>query len=54
MRLQELAKDLENQRRENDAKGKRKMTDKSDIAGNSPERTDLVHENYDQQAIDEM
>lgn len=54
MRLKELAKDLENQRQKNDAKGKRKITDKTDIAGTTPEGTETVPGSYNQEAIDEM
>lgn len=54
MRLKELAKDLENQRRMNDTKGKKIITDKKCGAENNLEGDEKVSGGYNQEALDEM
>lgn len=54
MRLKELSVDLENQRKLNDAKGKKVITEATGTMGNMAEGNGLVTENYDKEALDEM
>lgn len=54
MRLKELAVDLENQRKQNDAKGKKVSTEATGTVKNVDEGNGLAAENYDREALDEM
>ncbi|KAK3018281.1 hypothetical protein RJ639_003549 [Escallonia herrerae] len=54
LRLKELAKDLEDQRQKNDVKGKRFMSDTTDMAGNRMEGNKAVFGSYNQEELDEM
>ncbi|KAK3033566.1 hypothetical protein RJ639_032414 [Escallonia herrerae] len=54
LRLKELAKDLEGQRQKNDVKGKRVMSDTTDMAGNPMEGNKAVFGSYNQEQLDEM
>lgn len=54
MRLKELSVDLENQRKQNDAKGKKVITEATGTMENIAEGNDFVSENYDKEALDEM
>ncbi|KAJ8544960.1 hypothetical protein K7X08_017543 [Anisodus acutangulus] len=54
MRLKELSVDLENQRKQNDAKGKKVITEETGSVENMAEGNGLVTEDYDQEALDEM
>lgn len=54
MRLKELAGDLENQRKQNDAKGKKVSSEATGTVKNEAEGNGLAAENYDKEALDEM
>lgn len=54
MRLKELSVDLENQRKLNDAKGKKVITEATGMMENMAEGNALGVENYDKEALDEM
>ncbi|MCD9638800.1 hypothetical protein HAX54_022953 [Datura stramonium] len=54
MRLKELSVDLENQRKLNDAKGKKVITEATGTMENMADGNGLVTENYDKEALDEM
>lgn len=54
MRLKELSVDLENQRKQNDAKGKKVITEATGTMENIAEGNDFVSENYDKEALDEI
>ncbi|KAA8548070.1 hypothetical protein F0562_004669 [Nyssa sinensis] len=54
LKLKELAKDLEEQRRKNDTKGKKVVTDQLDKVVNNLEENDIVSGSYSQEALDEM
>ncbi|XP_049371171.1 DNA repair protein UVH3 [Solanum verrucosum] len=54
MRLKELSVDLENQRKLNDAKGKKVITEATGNMENMAEGNGLGAENYDKEALDEL
>lgn len=54
MRLKELAKDLENQRLRNDVKGKKILSDQTEIAGDVSGGNSSVSGTYSQEKLDEM
>lgn len=54
MRLKELSVDLENQRKLNDAKGKKVITEATGMMENMAEGNALGVENYDKEALDEI
>ncbi|XP_059284468.1 DNA repair protein UVH3 isoform X1 [Lycium ferocissimum] len=54
MRLKEQSVDLENQRKQTDAKGKKVITEATGTMKNMAEGNGLVTENYDKEALDEM
>ncbi|CAI9262941.1 unnamed protein product [Lactuca saligna] len=54
MRLQELANDLENQRKQNGDKGKGVITDKADLAGTTSKTNPPDTKGFDQEALDAM
>ncbi|CAN4081724.1 unnamed protein product [Withania somnifera] len=54
MRLKELSVDLENQRKLNDAKGKKVITEATGTTEHAVEGNGLATENYDKEVLDEM
>lgn len=54
MRLKELAKDLENQRLNNNDKGKKVLSYQTETAGEVSEGNSSVSGTYNQEKLDEM
>lgn len=54
MRLKELANDLDKQRQQNDAKGKKVVIDPVELTGSNVEGINTSRFSCNQEAIDEM
>lgn len=54
MRLKELAKDLENQRLKNDAKGKKVLSDQTEAVRDITEGNNSASGTYNLEKLDEM
>ncbi|XP_031381890.1 DNA repair protein UVH3 isoform X1 [Punica granatum] len=54
LRLKELANDIENQRRMNDSKGKKVVSEKTEVPNDHPEDDGRTLRGYDQEMLDEM
>lgn len=59
MKLKELAKEIENQKKrqkkqKNDAKGEKIFSEETSMVGNQLERDDMVSKSFSQEKLDEM